>query len=100
MICNKCDGKKKVECTVSESGVESKIMLPCFKCKATGEIHPDQLITQQQQDSAWCKCKKTGEDAPDVNFHDDGNSQVYNDVISCSKHHYSCCKCGLITQIG
>lgn len=96
MVCNKCNGTTKVTWTIEEDGVESKLDMDCLECNGTGEIDPDQLITQQQEDDAWCKCEEDN----GVSFHDDGNIQVYNDVISCPKHHYSCNSCGLIVQIG
>ena len=50
----------------------------------------------------WCKGKcKTDEFG---NFYNDGNKQVYKDRdgnrYKCSKHHYTCAECNLITQIG
>jgi hypothetical protein len=96
MICNICNGEKKREWTIEEGGVESKMMLPCMECNETGKIDPDQLITQQQEEDAWCEC----DHSEGVIFHDDGNSQVYNGVITCDKHHYSCTSCSLIFQIG
>lgn len=50
-----------------------------------------------EDDNCWCDCEKDH----DVKFFDDFDIQYYGEhKLPVEKHHYACCVCQKIKQIG
>jgi hypothetical protein len=95
-VCTACKGKKKVTQNVvvidTEGRTTESFTMECFTCKGTGRLTKAQIEENKRAAEAWCKC-----DEPDME-----NAQYWPDGAhpECSKHCWTCGKCGKIAQVG
>lgn len=85
--CPQCKGKGKVTCTSHEWGKVETFDLTCPTCNGAKVITSRQLKEYHAFQNMWCRCKES----PGSDYHDDAPG---------SKHHWTCQKCGKVTQIG
>lgn len=106
ITCPTCEGNGKFPCraqVLTEKGWgydppmdKPPLMLDCHLCDGKGLISQERHQAMLEQSKIWCNC----EESSGVSYHEDDNSQIYGNGVTCSKHHYSCNDCGLIVQIG
>jgi hypothetical protein len=66
-----------------------------FTIGETKAVETNSVYDEDQK--AWCQC----DDDHGVKFFDDGHTQYYGkDSLPVSKHHYACCGCTKLKQIG
>lgn len=97
MQCTVCKGTKVIQLTVHDyskmfvKGDAPEVSeIKCVQCDGTGEMDQDQLDQLEWERAQWCRCTVHFGST----FHDDNTRDI------CSKHHYTCNCCGLITQVG
>jgi hypothetical protein len=87
-----------------------KTLQNCIDKDDSGIINHIITLVQEQQiqvpekpthvfedDSAWCQCEEDHE----TKFFDDGDLMHYGDHnLPVNKHHYACCGCQKLKQIG
>lgn len=91
--CVVCKGAKTQTLTVSEHGKPGQqvLTIACIHCEGKGEVTPRSAQATLNAINSWCTCK---EDHGSTYHPDDDTNPV------CRKHHYTCNKCGKITQVG
>lgn len=86
--CPQCRGKGQITCTVIEAGGKSSSFeTACLTCRGEKTVTVEQQRMYRAMQNAWCKCGK------------DYGSDYHPDNAGM-KHHYTCQKCGKITQVG
>jgi hypothetical protein len=97
MICTSCNGSGKNTMGWTEidgnTVTRGTFEVECFDCCGTGNVTPERVAQLQAMRDAWCSC---GNPSGESDFHDD----VFRNGVRVIKHHYTCCDCGLITQVG
>lgn len=85
--CPACtDGSFTVK--VIEKGVEkAPLVMKCPTCKGTRKVTRKQAREYKAYQEMWCRCEDPG----------DG---IYHPDTRKMKHHWTCSKCGKVTQIG
>lgn len=91
MKCPKCR-KGKIAINFSEGGKKWEMEIQCIYCDGKGEISEAQAKEIEDEKALWCNCE--GDQSEDAIFWDDGEHP------KCSKHCWTCRKCGKIVQVG
>lgn len=94
--CPVCNGKGRQTVVATEyvPGGKDKELPPveidCIWCHGKGRMTPEEYADYRDINDMWCECEVPGEGI----YHADGESDL------CEKHHWTCSKCGKITQVG
>jgi len=93
--CPVCKGKGRQTVRATEVTVQGEreldpVEIDCIWCHGKGALTPEEYREYLEVTDMWCECEEPGE----AIFHPDGESDF------CRKHHWTCSKCGKITQVG
>lgn len=85
--CPHCKGTGKIAYTSHEFGKVTQGELTCVTCNGEKLVTIQKFNEYHAFQNMWCRCKES----PGSNYHPDEPG---------SKHHWTCQKCGKVTQIG
>lgn len=86
--CPDCNGQGMMTFTMLTT--DDVMTMSCFTCNATGVVTAKQKLVLDRERAMWCVCPvRSGQYYVDNYKHPE-----------LSKHHWRCCACHKVTQVG
>lgn len=94
--CPQCNGsgKTKVGVVSFDGNKATSFEMNCLTCDGNKTVTNVQLKQFNFEKNMWCKCSDVSKFSQNTYFVND------NQRKDLRKHHYRCCKCDKVTQIG